>query len=189
MKKFLLYTTLILITLFLLGIIFSPFCKNERNGFTMVDVGIEIYVPIDTLYHYLGNSENAKIWSSYVDHIDCLNPEEFNDGDIGSIRRCFQHSDNTGHIWDEKIIDKKQPTMRKLSIYNPQNFDAWVENLETTQTYFAVNDSTTQLHFSLYFKDNNYSMWESVKMSFAAYKIKSIFVENLENIKKDVEQP
>ena len=184
-KKFLLLALLLLVIFLVLAIAFSPYRANSGSR-KSVQTSVVIEAPAEFAFNYLGNSENAKIWSVFVDHIRTLNGNDVPDGAVGSIRRCFVNANETGTQWDEEILDVVQNKYRKLSIFNMQNFSMTAENIETEQVYKSLSVGRCELAFNFFFKESP-KFLDELKMYIAAYRVKSIFVKNLENIKKDVE--
>lgn len=183
-----LYTLLILIFGIIGTVIFSPYSKKDGNAIRTVEKTVLIHAPTPFVFRYLGNSENAGDWSTYIDHITPLNTTEVTDGEIGSIRRCYKNADETGIVWDEKILTVIPNKKRVLSVYNRQGFALDSKDMETAQLYEALDSKTTSLTFSLYFKDGKAGWWDQLKMHFASYKISAVFEANLEQIKQLVEQ-
>lgn len=165
-------------------IIFSPYKTHGTNQYSSVDVTVVIDVPTDSVYNYLGNSDNAIDWSSFVDHISVLNPEVTRDGTVGSIRRCFKNKNEKGIIWDEEVLEDIPNLKRRLSIYNLQGFPLQAEGLQTEQIYKSLGENKMELTFSVFFRDHEPSLMELLKMNYAAYVIRNIFEANLENIKE-----
>ena len=161
---------------------FSQYGKNEGYSQNVVMEKIIIDAPINKLYTYIGNSDNAKEWSVYVDHIIALNSNTHNDGETGSIRRCFKNKDESGIYWDEEILINEKNKRRRLNIYNMQNFSMSSENLLTEQLYTEIGDKT-EVCLSLFFINGKSSWIEELKLYLAAYQISSIFRANLERIK------
>jgi len=169
------------------GIYASPYGNDEKFSYKLMRETVEIAAPIADVYQYLGKSENAKDWSVFVDHITPLNADEVRDGAVGSIRRCFVQADEKGVIWDELTTIVESNKRRQLTIYNLQGFPMTADNLRTEQLYKKISDQETKLTFTVFFAENP-SLCDHLKMYYAAYQIKSIFTDNMMNIKKFVEQ-
>ena len=80
---------------------------------------VVINAPLESVWAYVGNSENAKEWSVYFSHIK---PIAGQDGQVGGIRRCFRRSDETKNRWDEKTLELKPMTYRKIHTYALHGF-------------------------------------------------------------------
>lgn len=186
--RLLMYLTLIILLVTVGMIIFSPYMKNAGNNYRSVDFTIEINAPSDSVFKYLGNSGNAKEWSSYVDHITTLNADNHTDGTVGSLRRCFKDKNEEGIIWDEETVEVIQGKKRRLTIFNLKGFPIKAEGLQTEQLYVKISAKKSRLTFSVFFRDHVPTWSESLKMHFASYKIHSIFEENLKNVKQLVEK-
>lgn len=171
--------------LILIGLIlFSPFKKQDGRTYPLLKCSIDIHVPVDSVFHYLGNSDNASNWSSFVDHIAPVNPEEFKDGTTGSVRRCFVQEDELGMRWDEEIIEIDSLKKRKLSIFNLKDFPMEASGLASEQIYTKVNDSIVNLSFTLFFDTESPNFYTLMKMKIGSYRVKYIFDKNLERIKR-----
>lgn len=177
---------IVLIALFFM-IGFSPYGAHEKFDYKLVKVSIKIDASPVEVFTYLGNSDNAKEWSEFVDHITPLNPNERVDGEKGAIRRCFKNKEEDGEFWDEEILVVEKNKYRQLSCYNFQNFTMNADNLRTEQIYTELDKEATQLSFTLFFDPGKASFMDELKMYFAAYEIASIFEKNLQNIKYCVE--
>ncbi len=169
-------------------VLFSPYRHNAYVSQKRVEQSVEINKPASVVFDYLGNSQHASEWSVYVNHITPMNSDEIPDGQVGSMRRCFVNKNETGTLWDEQIIAVVPNIRRTLSIYNLQGFPITAKHLATDQIYEALNDSVCRLTFTLYFSIDNPSRSDQLKMHFAAYRVRSIFEQNLNNIKRAVEQ-
>ncbi len=179
-------TLLIVVSLFFL-IMFSSFRNNQEVGYKCIALSIEIKQPVEKVFAYLGNSKNASNWSIYVDHITALNTDKIPDGAIGSTRRCFKEKNEQGIIWDEDIVEVIPNKKRRLSIYNAKGFPIMTEGILTEQIYMSLNDSTTHLTFTVFNKNPNLDFISTLKTHIASYSISDIFVKNLKNIKKCLE--
>lgn len=186
-KKITLVVLSVLIIGLLLLLVFSPYKYNRDNKYRSVDYSIEINVPVDSVFTYLGNSDNATDWSSYVDHITPLNASTIPDGAVGSKRRCFKETNEKGIIWDEEIIEVVPNKKRRLTIYNLKGFSLKANGLETEQIYESLGSNKMRLTFSVFFGNNNPTIIESLKMNYASYTMHSIFEANLMNVKKIME--
>ncbi len=177
-----------LVAILLLMIFFSPYKNHDGFEEKLILERIEIDVPVEKAYHYLGNSENAREWSSFVHHITPLNSEFYQDGTEGSIRRCFQYKNEEGKIWDEETVIVENNKRRRLRIFNLQGFSLTADHLLTEQVYLSVNDNKCQVALTLFFESGMNSWISTLKMYYSAYTVSSIFKANLENIKKLNEQ-
>ena len=181
------FTGIVLIVL-LFMIEFSPYGNHNGFDYKLVKVSVDIDAPPAEVFTYLGNSDNAEEWSSFVEHITHLNPDEKADGELGAKRRCFKNKDESGEVWDEEILVVEENERRQLSCYNFQNFYLSVDNLLTEQLYEELEDGTkTRLSFTLFYPSGKASFIDELKMYFAAYEIASIYEANLQNIKHYVE--
>jgi len=185
-KRILLWIMALLLLTIGALIYFSPF-NDEKGKNTQVMVSIQIDMPVDSVFSFMGNSDNVANWSVYVDHISTLNPNEFPDGVVGSLRRCFCYPDENEQYWDEEIVEVIQNQKRKLKITNLVDFPMEANGLMTEQLVEKINNNSTKLSLTVYFSDNSASNWDWFKMKLGAYEIQRIFKENLANIKKIIE--
>ena len=187
LKKITLITLLSLLILTCLMIALSPYGNKDGSECKLVIHTVKINASADSVFHFLGNSNNAKRWSVYVNHITPLNSDSVADGQPGSTRRCFQNANEQGIQWDELITVVEPGKRRQLTIYNMQNFSMQANNLATEQLYEAVDNNTCKLSFTLFYCNAEPTLFESLKTYFAAYIVKNIYQKNMENIKRIVE--
>jgi hypothetical protein len=181
MKKLFL-TTGIFLFVFIAVYIFSPYRDHALYSKPAIVNSIEINAPVQSVYTYLGNSDNASRWSVFVKKIVPLNSETVPDGAPGSLRRCFTETDSTAMIWDEEIIYVEPNVKRTLTTFNLRNFPITVNGLQTDQLYETLANDRCRLSFTLYFK-NEPPLWEKIKLTLTSYYISYVFSRNLENIK------
>lgn len=185
--RWLLYIFLVLAFFVAIIIAFSPYGSRKHFSYKAITQSIDINATPAKVFAFLGNSNNAARWSSFVDHITVLNIDSFVDGSMGSRRRCFRNKNEDGMQWDELVTNVSINKERELSIYNLQHFSMTAENLATQQLYVHTGDNRCRLTFTVFFKDDNQAILASVKLYIAAYKINFIFKKNLYNIKKIIE--
>lgn len=89
--------------------------------------------------------------------------------------------------WDELITEVILNQKRQLVIYNLKDFPVTAKNVATEQLYKPLGESKGNLTFTVFFKDVKPTLIEKIKMYLAAYKIKSILKQNMENIKTILE--
>lgn len=179
-KLFRLILILLLIETFFL--VFAPYKHHENLLMRAISYEIEIDASREFVFDYLGNSNNAREWSEFVDHITPLNATMVPDGAIHSMRRCFKNENEKGIKWDEEILEVISNQKRKLSCFNLEGFFMQTDNIRTEQLYKEINPNKTLLTFSVYFEGSK-STWESLKIRSASWYIKYIFKKNMENIK------
>mgnify|MGYP000144421480 CR=1 FL=1 len=168
------------------AVLASPFKSHEGFDYLLIKQTIVIDAPVEKVFNYLGNSDNAQDWSVFVDHITCLNGDEVSDGKVGSERRCFVSEDEKGTQWDERITEVVPSKKRQLTIYNLEGFPITAQNLATEQIYEPF-ENKCKLSFTVFYKGAEPTWGEYFKTTLAAYRIKSIFKKNMYNIKKIVE--
>ncbi|MGV3632141.1 MAG: SRPBCC family protein [Bacteroidota bacterium] len=187
-RKALKYFLVLLLLAFVCALLFSPYQKHDGMEYSAIQEEIVINAPVDTVFSYIGNSDNAATWSVYVDHITPVNPDKFPDGKAGCVRRCFTRADEKGTTWDEKIQLVEKNKRRRLSIFNMQDFTVAADHLLTEQHYAVLGEKQTKLTFTLFFEQGKGSFWDELKLKLAAWKAADIFRQNLANIKKDIEK-
>ena len=188
LKKILLMILVVVVPGLVGAFIFSPYGSHEGFAYKMVKHTVEINVPADSVYKYLGNSAHAHDWSVFVDHISPLNADSFPDGAPGSRRRCFQQADEKGTQWDELVTIVEPGKRRQLTIYNLKDFSMQAENLATEQLYSAPAPGKCTLTFTMFFLDGKSTTWDEMKTYIGAFKVKNIFAKNMNNIKRITEE-
>jgi len=168
----------------LLTVLFSPYGYDKERGFKLVKTSILIAAPSNAVYAYLGNSENAKHWSVFVDHINPLNSNLVTDGMEGSIRRCFVNENEKGQSWDEEVLTVEHNKLRMLSCFGFYQFPITAGTLNTEQIYEQTDEKHCLLSLTLFFPPEEATFVKDLKLYWAAYKVADIFDDNLENIKK-----
>ncbi len=163
-------------------ILLSPLRMSEYYDQPAIVVSVDIDATPECVFNYLGDSDNAARWSTFVDHIT-LTSAPGTDGQIGSTRRCFVDADESSTQWDEEIIEVIPNTKRTLSIFNLVDFSMTMDGLLTDQLYEETGDGKTRLSLTLYNVESDLGLWDSFKFHLASYRIASIFEGNLENIK------
>lgn len=186
-RKGILWIGAISLGLFILVATTSPYDYDPSYDHSVIQYGIDIDAPSSAVYRYLSNSQSAAEWSVYVHHITTLNADLFKDGAVGSIRRCFTQSDEKGNRWDELIVEDIPNIKRKLQLFNLINFPISAEGLVTEQLYETLPHDRTRLRLTLFYEGGKPGIWDAIKTHLASYKIRSIFKQNMMNIKNNVE--
>ena len=187
-RKIMAITMLVMSIGFFTMILFSPYGRDGRFPYKVIQNTVEINAAVEQVYAFLGNSASASRWSAFVHHITPLNADLIPDGEPGSTRRCFHHADEKGLQWDELIAEVVPNQKRQLTIYNLVDFPMVANNLATEQLYESLGANQTRLTFTVFYKDAEPTMWETIKTYIAAYRIKSLFKSNMTNIKRIVEE-
>jgi len=165
----------------------SPYRFHKGFSYKLIKQTIEIGAPAEKVYQFLGNSGNAAKWSVFVHHISPLNVDSVPDAAVGARRRCFRNADEKGTQWDELITENVLNKKRQLTIYNLKGFPMTAKNLATEQLYESLGNDKCRLSFTVFFKDTKPTLWETIKTYLGSYKIKSVFKQNMINIKNIVE--
>lgn len=95
----------------LLVLFFNVSCEKKDE--------VVIQAPLDEVWKYVADSNNAKEWSVYFDHIT---PFSGQDGQVGAVRRCFRKADESGNRWDETTLEVRPKEYRKIHTYNLYGF-------------------------------------------------------------------
>lgn len=188
LRKTLKFSFFLLLLALAAALIFSPYKKLEGMEYSCIREEVVIQAPVDTVFAYIGNSDNAATWSVFVDHITPINTDKFPDGKVGCVRRCYTRADEKGATWDEEILLVEQNKRRRLSIFNLQDFTVKADHLLTEQHYTVLDSNRTSLSFTLFFDQGKKSLWDEFKLKLAAWKAAGIFRRNLANIKKELEK-
>ncbi len=187
-RKITLWLVSIIILIIIGLVLFSPYRKWDGQGYRSVQASIEINLPVDSVFQFMGNSKLASSWSVYVDDITTLNQDTIPDGAVGSVRRCFARPKESGQQWDEVISIVEKNKKRQLIIYNLVKFPIIAEGLKTEQLYEKLGEKKTKLTLTLFYNRDKPSNMEWFKTKIAAYEIKRIFKGNLQNIKRIIEE-
>ena len=188
MKKWITISLLIIVCMFSIIILLSPYGTHRGFSYKVVKHTIEINASVKDVFNFLGNSKNASQWSVFVHHIQPLNADSVQDGKTGSRRRCFCRAYEKGMQWDELITEVIPNKKRQLIIYNLKDFPVTAKNLATEQLYETIDANKCRLTFTVFFKNAKPTLIEKIKMYIAAYEIKTIFKQNMANIKMIVEK-
>lgn len=187
-KNLLLWIAGLLAAGIIAAIIFSPYGKQDGFSYRLVKHTVEIDAPVEKVFSFLGNSNNAKRWSVFVDHITPLNRDSFADGTPGARRRCFQQDDEKGIQWDEVITSVEKNKKRQLVCYALKDFPMSADNLATEQIYEELPGNRSRLTFTLFFYQDRSTWWNELKTYLGAYKVQSVYEQNMANIKRIVEE-
>lgn len=180
--RFTLYTLLIVTIAVTAMIVFSPYGNREGYNYKVIHTSVVINAPLDSVFRYLGKSQNAAKWSVFVRDIQPLNADRYPDGTVGGRRRCYSREDPAMQ-WDELITAVQPNKRRQLVIYNLKNFSLTASGLTTEQRYEKISAAQCRLTFTVFY-NRQPDFFETLKTYFAAYKIKRIFKQNLDNIKR-----
>ncbi len=165
----------------------NPYRHHPGYPYKLVKETISVQVPVEQAYAYLGDSDNARHWSVFVDHITPLNSDTYPDGTVHSKRRCFKQADEKGIWWDEEVLETRKDKHRLLSIYHLHGFPLQAEHLLTEQVYERVNTHECRVSLTLYFEPGKASKTDLLKMHIASYVVRNIFRNNLKQIKYEME--
>lgn len=186
-KNYLILLPLLVFVFSLLIILFSPYKRDQSSSYKLIKESILINTSSQSVYNYLGNSNNASTWSVYIDHISPINKSIVPDGQIGSIRRCFVNSNEKNGTWDEEILFIEKNKLRRLSCFNFKELIFNPGILNTEQIYEDKNGNCL-LSFTLFSPQKELSLLQEFKIHIGSYRTAYIFKKNLNNIKKEIEK-
>lgn len=163
---------------------FSPYRSHPGFDGPAIVESVDVDVPCERLFDYLGDSRHAADWSVFVDHITPLNPDEAADGAVGSVRRSFRNPDETGMRWDELFLEVEAPARRRLRVYDVVDAPLYARgDLVTEQRYDALGPGRCRLSFTLAF-EREPSLADRARMTVGAHRIARIFRSNIANVKR-----
>lgn len=177
----------VVIVLFSVLWLFSPYRRQKGFEYPLIKNTVGINAPVDSVFMFLGNSANAAKWSVFIHHITTLNASAVADGQVGSQRRCFRYANEKGTRWDEVITQVVADNNRQIRCYNLIGFPISSEGLGTEQLYRPLGPDKCALTFTLYYTNRDPSWLEELKIKFAGFFVKGIFIQNMNNIKRMVE--
>jgi hypothetical protein len=148
---------------------------------------IVINAPLDEVWSYVGNSDNAKEWSIYFSHIK---PISGPDGEVGGVRRCFRRSDETKNRWDEKTLELKPKTYRKIHTYALQGFPDSYFNRAEFHVHQRFVESSDKKSVSLTFGSELLKPLDPISLMrflWHSGEVSRVIGLNLANIKEAIE--
>ncbi|KAJ3086058.1 hypothetical protein HK102_013553 [Quaeritorhiza haematococci] len=126
--------------------------KRASTSDPFVAHEIDIDVPVEFLWQFLGNNTNAHRWSSFFDHISDLpaNLERNNrEIGVGKRRRCYRTAEEKGYYWDEETVHVIPHRLRRIYTFNFVT-GSWMDRIFNVDTYtdnIFVSLSPTQTRF------------------------------------------
>jgi hypothetical protein len=170
------YVNHIIVFIFLLSFLA---CEKKES--------VVINAPLEAVWAYVGNSDNAKEWSVYFSHIK---PIAGPDGQVGGIRRCFRRSDETKNRWDEKTLELKPMTYRKIHTYGLQGFPDESFNSAEFHVHQRFDESADKKTVTLSFGSELLKPSDPlslVKFLWHSGEVSRVISLNLKNIKEAIE--
>jgi hypothetical protein len=146
-----------------------------------------IRAPLDQVWDYVGNSNNAAEWSVYFHHITNISGE---DGKPGALRRCFRRQDEQGNKWDEKTLEIVPKTYRKIHTHSLYGFPDEAFNSAEFHVHQRFVESPDGKSVRLSFGSELIKPTDiisAVRFIWYAREAKRVIHMNLENIKEAVE--
>jgi hypothetical protein len=153
-----------------------------------VTESVTINAPVEVVWKYVSDSTKARDWSVYFDHISPL--PGIQDGQVGSLRRCFRNADESGLSWDEVTTIIQPLKMRQITTYNikhlPWSLLTFGGYVFVRQHYRKISDQQTELTFQTVSPAD--ANWIHRKVfEFSRRDTLRIFKQNLTNIKALIE--
>ncbi len=161
---------------------------NSADWSQAVTESIKINAPLKEVWKYASNSDNAKEWSIFFDHISPL--PGIPDGQIGALRRCFRMANETGPYWDEVVTEVIPEKLRQITTYNltgfPFNFLVKGQFVFVRQMYRSIDENTSELVFLTRSAPSG-NVFGDLAFYLSRKETARIFKLNLENIKARIE--
>ncbi len=176
-----------LIASVLSSIAFS-FDDKQLDWSAAISASVEIDRPVSEVWTYVSDTKNAIQWSIYFHHISNL-PNEFPDGAVGAIRRCYRNENEAGVFWDEKVLFIKSEKTRIIYSYNFNGYYAESKTYSAyvLQDYTYMGENKTRLTFKTQ-ASAEMTAWDRIMFYFSKKQVAEIFEKNLKNIKNHIEQ-
>ena len=114
-----------------------------------VSESVVIEAPLEIVWDYISDSTSAKDWSVFFDHISPL--PGIQDGEVGSLRRCYRNADEKGFTWDEVTTTIEFQKMRQITTFKvrsrPWSFTTKNGYVFVRQLYKKIDENRTELTF------------------------------------------
>lgn len=179
------FGSLLLILGLVLFIRFSPYKKISGYDRKVIKNSIVINKQNKEVYSYICN-ENEK-WMEYVHHTNIINKKFGYIDEEGTIIRYFCNSDETGQQFDGVLIKSIKNKTRKLKLYNFVDFPINFEDVISEQAFKVLPENKCELSMTIFYTKKNPDLWDEIKAHVASYRVKKAMLENLKNIKYDLE--
>jgi hypothetical protein len=161
---------------------------NQANWEKSVQHSLLIEASLDEVWNYMSDSEQAKHWSVFFDHITPL--PGIKDGQPGSLRRCFKYADEKGGRWDEMTIQTIPFKKREIVTFNLQGFghQTLLKNqyIFVRQIYQSMGPNQTLLTFQTQ-RSRKANLKTRLSFGLSKSDVRDIFQKNLINIKANLE--
>lgn len=148
---------------------------------------IIIHAPLDEVWKYVANSDNAKEWSVYFSHITNISGQ---DGQVGAVRRCFRRPDESANRWDEKTLEVTPQTYRKIHTYNLFGFPDETFNSAEFHVHQRFEESADKKSVTLSFGSELIKPKDPlslIRFLWNAGEVSRVIKLNLANIKEGIE--
>ncbi len=176
-----------LIASVLSSIAFS-FDDKQLDWSAAISASVDIDRPVSEVWAYVSDTTKANQWSIYFHHISNI-PNEFADGSVGSIRRCYRNENEAGVFWDEKVLFVKSEKTRIIYSYNFNGYYAETKTYSAyvLQHYEVISKNKTRLTFKTQ-ASAEMTTWDRIMFYFSKKQVSEIFEKNLKNIKNHIEE-
>ena len=166
-------------SLLLLSLFFFSACEKKEE--------VLIRAPLNEVWNYVGNSNNAAEWSVYFHHITPISGE---DGKPGALRRCFRREDEQGNTWDETTLEIIPQTYRKIHTHSLFGFPDEAFNSAEFHVHQRFTESPDGKSVRLSFGSELIKptdLISAIRFIWYAREAKRVIRLNLENIKEAIE--
>jgi hypothetical protein len=123
----------------------------------------------------------------YIDHIDMLSKQMDSTNEVGAVSRFYTNSDETGQFYDAQVLQSEKNKKRVVKLFNFTDFPISFNEIINEQVFRSLPENKCELSLSLYYKKTCPDFWDEVKAHVASYRIKKAFRENMNNLKKELE--
>ena len=162
--------------------------SDQTNWEHAVSETIIIEAPLEMVWDYISDSTSAKEWSVFFDHISPLPGVQ--DGEVGSLRRCYRNANEKGFTWDEVTTAIEFQKMRQITTFRvrsrPWGFTTKDGYVFVRQLYKKIDENRTELTFQTVSPAQAQWLHRQI-FNLSRKETRRIFQKNLINIKAVLE--
>lgn len=166
---------------------FSPYKKLSGHDANGVENSIVIDRSTDMVFDFMCQQGDVKRWMLYIDHIDVLSKQLNKVSEVGTISRFYSNNDETGQTYDAEVLQSEKNKKRVVKLFNFTDFPITFNEVINEQVFKTLPENKCELSLKLYYEKARPDFWDEVKAHVASYRIKKAFRENMENLKKELE--
>jgi uncharacterized membrane protein len=167
---------------------FSPYKKLPGHNKCGIKHAIVINNTAENVYEFLCNQPEEKKWMNYTDHIDLVSKQADSLSEIGNIFRHYSNNDETGQMYDSKVLKIEKNKRRVIRLNHFTDFPMSFNEIITEQQFRTLPENKCELSMTLFYENTKPDFWDEVKAYLASYRIKKAIRENMENLKKEMEK-